>query len=138
MADQKKDMLNHFISEHAGLINMHANQLKKKGMVPSHIDQEDLHEAGILGLMHAAVHYNEAVASAHAKDPDANHFAKYANGWIKGKMMERLKQEDQVPLYFRRKSAALKRKEEFQPQQPAAPTAEEPAITPPVTSPNRD
>jgi DNA-directed RNA polymerase specialized sigma subunit len=129
MAHDPKDLLNHLVAEHAHIIHRKEAKLRKDGMVPSHIEEGELFSAGYEGLMHAIAHYNEDVAQASAKDPDKNHFAKYAGHWIKGKMMERLKSGDPIPLYYRRKASQLSQKSTVE-------TPKEETSTPPEPSSN--
>lgn len=122
----KKKMLDDMITEHMNLININANKLKNEGKLPNHMETHDLLDAGIEGLLHAVVNYDDHKARSRAKNPDANHFANYASGWIRGKMHEKLGQQHEVPQYFRRLASNLNVKASDTPKQ-------EPAETP--TSP---
>lgn len=118
----KKKMLDDLITEHMNIININANKLKSQGKVPQHMDVHDLLEAGVEGLMHAVVNYDDHKAKVKAIKPDANHFANYASGWIRGKMHEKLGQEHEVPQYFRRLASNLNANKQKPVQQEAADT----------------
>lgn len=75
-ANQEK--LNHFLAEHAPLINLHFKKLMDAGYVPKDSDPSDLHMAGFHGLMDAL----------HKYDPKAGSFSNYAGHRIRGKMLD--------------------------------------------------
>jgi DNA-directed RNA polymerase specialized sigma subunit len=106
----KKKMLDDIITEHMNLVNINANKLKSQGKIPNHMRTDDLLDAGVEGLLHAVVNYDDYKAKSRAKNPNANHFANYASGWIRGKMHEKLGQQHEVPQYFRRLASNLKAK----------------------------
>lgn len=81
MADDKeKDHLNDLLTEWSPTINMHVNKFKKAGL-PPHIDHEDLHAAGMHGLIDALHKYSP---NRGAK------FSTYAASRIIGKMRDHI------------------------------------------------
>ena len=100
-------ILNDFISEHAPLIHKQVNVLKSKGKIPSHIEDGDLHVAGVNGLMDAMSKYDEDVASRFVKDENENPFIKYAERRIQGKMLDHIASQDPVPRTLKRRSKNL-------------------------------
>lgn len=93
----KKRLLDDFMVEYAPLINKHVNILKSQGKIPPHIQEEDLHLAGLHGLMDAVHKYDPEVASRLANKPDENVFAKYADRRIRGKMLDHIVGSGDVP-----------------------------------------
>ena len=80
MADEKRDHLNDLLTEWAPTINLHVNKFKKAGL-PPHIDHEDLHAAGMHGLIDAL----------HKYSPDRGaKFSTYAAQRIVGKMRDHI------------------------------------------------
>jgi RNA polymerase sigma factor for flagellar operon FliA len=68
--------------------------------LPSHIDLDDLHNTGVIGLMDAIEKY----------DPDKNcKFKTYAEFRIKGAILDQLRSLDWVPRSVRQKSRKLER-----------------------------
>ncbi|MBM4294308.1 MAG: FliA/WhiG family RNA polymerase sigma factor [Deltaproteobacteria bacterium] len=86
------------VRQYAPLIRYIASRLALR--LPSHISQEDLFSAGIIGLMDAIKKF----------DPDKNiHFKTYAEFRIKGAMMDELRSMDWVPRSVRKKTHMLER-----------------------------
>ncbi len=81
MADNKKrDHLNDLLTEWAPTVNLHVNKFRKSGL-PPHIDHEDLHSAGMHGLIDAL----------HKYTPDRGaKFSTYAAQRIVGKMKDHI------------------------------------------------
>lgn len=96
---ENQEHLNHFVTEHAPLINLHVNKLKNAGKVPQDIDESDLHMAGYHGLMDAAHKYD---SKAGAK------FSTYAGSRISGKMMDHIAEQGGVARTILKESKNLK------------------------------
>lgn len=84
MADDKKkperDHASDMLIEWAPRINMWVKKLKNQGMVPGHIDETDLHSAGMDGLMDAFHRYEKGKGE----------FGAFANHRIRGKMLDHI------------------------------------------------
>ena len=82
MADPKDPKhLENFLTEWAPHIRMHVTKLKNQGKVPAHIEESDLHTAGMHGLYDAILRY----------DPDRGaNFANFAGRRISGKMLDHI------------------------------------------------
>ena len=109
MADQNKlqdpenqKKLNHFLIEHAPLINLHAKKLQNEGKVGSDIDTSDLHMAGFHGLMEAVHRYDPNVGAS---------FSTYAGTRIRGKMLDHLSESSGIPKTLRDQARRLKEAE---------------------------
>jgi DNA-directed RNA polymerase specialized sigma subunit len=76
-----KKKLEHFLIEHAPLINLHANKLKNAGYLPPDTDMGDVHMAGVHGLMDALEKYHPDTAGG-------KKFTDYAHSRIRGKMLD--------------------------------------------------
>jgi len=86
------------VLEHAPLIRYIVNRIAVR--LPSHIDLDDLHNTGVIGLMDAIDKY----------DPDKNcKFKTYAEFRIKGAILDQLRSLDWVPRSVRQKSRRLER-----------------------------
>jgi RNA polymerase sigma factor for flagellar operon FliA len=86
------------VLEHAPLIRYIVNRIAVR--LPSHIDLDDLHNTGVIGLMDAIEKY----------DPDKNcKFKTYAEFRIKGAILDQLRSLDWVPRSVRQKSRRLER-----------------------------
>ncbi len=84
------------VIEHAPLIRYIVNRIAMR--LPSHIDLDDLHSTGVIGLMDAIDKYN----------PDKNcKFKTYAEFRIKGAILDQLRSLDWVPRSIRQKSRRL-------------------------------
>lgn len=94
-------LLNWFMVQHAPLIQKHINILKSKGMVPSNIDEGDLHLAGFHGLMDAVHKYNPEIASRTSVKEGENAFSKYAEKRLMGKMLDHIASQDEIPRQAR-------------------------------------
>ena len=124
MADENKtqnrDHINDIIEEWAPRLNMHAKKLKAGG-IPPHIDDTDLHTAGMEGLMDAF----------HRYDKDKGNFIAFADKRIEGKMRDHVSASggvNAVDKYHRDKARAFKAVQpvaesetEVQPSVPQAP-----------------
>lgn len=124
--------LNDFLVEHAPLIQKHINILKSKGVVPPHIDPEDLHFAGFHGLMDALHKYSHDVAGRTSSKEGENVFAKYAGRRIQGKMLDHLAEQDAIKKRERIRTKNLESAANTQAAQ-AAPATEAPATEAPAT-----
>ncbi len=88
----------HLVLEHTSLIRYIVNRIAVR--LPSHIDLDDLHNTGVIGLMDAIEKY----------DPDKNcKFKTYAEFRIKGAILDQLRSLDWVPRSVRQKSRRLER-----------------------------
>ena len=86
------------ILEHTALIRYIVNRIAVR--LPSHIDLDDLHNTGVIGLMDAIDKY----------DPGKNcKFKTYAEFRIKGAILDQLRSLDWVPRSVRQKSRKLER-----------------------------
>jgi RNA polymerase sigma factor for flagellar operon FliA len=84
------------VLEHAPLIRYIVNRIAVR--LPSHIDLDDLHNTGVIGLMDAIDKY----------DPEKNcKFKTYAEFRIKGAILDQLRSLDWVPRSIRQKSRRL-------------------------------
>ena len=84
--------------EHTPLIRYIVNRIAVR--LPSHIDLDDLHNTGVIGLMDAIEKY----------DPEKNcKFKTYAEFRIKGAILDQLRSLDWVPRSVRQKSRRLER-----------------------------
>lgn len=100
-----KKHLNDFIAEHAPLINLHHNKLKNAGQIPQGIEADDLHMAGVHGLMDALHRYESKTAGREAS------FATYAGQRIRGKMLDHISSQSYVPRIFREEVKRVKKKD---------------------------
>ncbi len=86
------------VLEHGALIRYIVNRIAVR--LPSHIDLDDLHNTGVIGLIDAIDKY----------DPDKNcKFKTYAEFRIKGAILDQLRSLDWVPRSVRQKSRRLER-----------------------------
>lgn len=86
------------VLEHTPLIRYIVNRIAVR--LPSHIDLDDLHNTGVIGLMDAIEKY----------DPEKNcKFKTYAEFRIKGAILDQLRSLDWVPRSVRQKSRKLER-----------------------------
>ena len=86
------------VLEHTSLIRYIVNRIAVR--LPSHIDLDDLHNTGVIGLMDALEKY----------DPEKNcKFKTYAEFRIKGAILDQLRSLDWVPRSVRQKSRKLER-----------------------------
>ena len=86
------------VLEHTPLIRYIVNRIAVR--LPSHIDLDDLHNPGLIGLMDAIEKYN----------PEKNcKFKTYAEFRIKGAILDQLRSLDWVPRSVRQKSRRLER-----------------------------
>ena len=86
------------VLEHTALIRYIVNRIAVR--LPSHIDLDDLHNTGVIGLMDAIEKY----------DPGKNcKFKTYAEFRIKGAILDQLRSLDWVPRSVRQKSRRLER-----------------------------
>ncbi len=84
------------VLEHTALIRYIVNRIAVR--LPSHIDLDDLHNTGVIGLMDAIDKY----------DPDKNcKFKTYAEFRIKGAILDQLRSLNWVPRSIRQKSRRL-------------------------------
>jgi len=110
---ENQKILNDFISEHAPLIGKQLNMLRSSGKIPAHIENEDLHFAGIHGLIDAMHKYDHDVASRTSKEGE-NVFTKYAEQRIRGKMLDHAASMDVVPKSVRSRAKNLASQESQQ------------------------
>ena len=84
------------VLEHTSLIRYIVNRIAVR--LPSHIDLDDLHNTGVIGLMDAIDKY----------DPEKNcKFKTYAEFRIKGAILDQLRSLDWVPRSVRQKGRKL-------------------------------
>ncbi len=90
------DLKEQIVIEHSSLIRYIVNRIAVR--LPSHIDLDDLHSTGVIGLMDAIDKY----------DPTKNcRFKTYAEFRIKGAILDQLRALDWVPRSVRQKSRRL-------------------------------
>lgn len=89
----KKKHLEHFLIEHAPLINYHANKLKNAGFIPPEVELNDIHMAGVHGLMDAIHKYKPDAAGG-------KKFTQYAHSRIRGSMLDHIKETSGVPKHL--------------------------------------
>lgn len=86
------------VLEHTPLIRYIVNRIAVR--LPSHIDLDDLHNTGVIGLMDAIEKY----------DPEKNcKFKTYAEFRIKGAILDQLRSLDWVPRSVRQKGRKIER-----------------------------
>lgn len=95
----KQQKLNHFLAEHAPLINLHVKKLHREGKIHQDIDHTDLHEAGFHGLMEALHRYDPKVGAS---------FSTYAGTRIRGKMLDHVTATGPVPKSLQTQAKNLK------------------------------
>jgi DNA-directed RNA polymerase specialized sigma subunit len=103
---KNQQILNDFFSEHAPLIHKQVKTLRAAGKIPKHIEDEDLHFAGIHGLVDAVHKYDHDVASRLSREGE-NPFIKYAEQRIRGKMLDHAAAQDVVPKQLRTRAKNL-------------------------------
>ena len=92
------DLKEQIVLEHTPLIRYIVNRIAVR--LPSHIDLEDLHNTGVIGLMDAIDKY----------DPEKNcKFKTYAEFRIKGAILDQLRSLDWVPRSVRQKGRKLEK-----------------------------
>jgi len=92
------DLKERVVLEHASLIRYIVNRIAVR--LPSHIDLDDLHNTGVIGLMDAIEKY----------DPEKNcKFKTYAEFRIKGAILDQLRSLDWVPRSVRQKGRKLEK-----------------------------
>ncbi len=92
------DIRDQIVLEHAPLIRYIVNRIAVR--LPSHIDLDDLHSTGVIGLMDAIEKYA----------PDKNcKFKTYAEFRIKGAILDQLRSLDWVPRSVRQKGRKLEK-----------------------------
>jgi|SRR5581483_10190664 len=89
---KNKEKFNHFLIEHAPLINLHVKKLQNEGKIPEGIDVNDLHMEGFHGLVDALHKYDPKVGAS---------FPTYAGRRISGKMLDYLSSLDPVGKVIR-------------------------------------
>ena len=92
------DMREQIVLEHTPLIRYIVNRIAVR--LPSHIDLDDLHNTGVIGLMDAIEKYD------HEKNCK---FKTYAEFRIKGVILDQLRSLDWVPRSVRQKGRRLDR-----------------------------
>jgi DNA-directed RNA polymerase specialized sigma subunit len=109
--------VNDFISEHAPLVHKQIKVLRSKGKIPGHIQDDDLHEHGFVGLMHAMDKYDHDKAEAYKKEGDTNPFVKFAEKNIRGHILNHVASQDEVPKTIRNKIRNLTRNKGADPKE---------------------
>jgi RNA polymerase sigma factor for flagellar operon FliA len=98
IGDVPNTLKDQIVLEHTPLIRYIVNRIAVR--LPSHIDLDDLHNTGVIGLMDAIEKY----------DPDKNcKFKTYAEFRIKGAILDQLRSLDWVPRSVRQKGRRLER-----------------------------
>ncbi len=125
---QNQRLLNAFIADHSPLINKHIAILRSKNMIPPHIEDGDLHTAGVMGLMDALHKYDPSVAANIGTKEGDNPFAKYAESRIRGKILDHLASQDAVPKAARQKAKVMEANKNIMAAAEAAPQETEPTV----------
>lgn len=109
--DDPNNVLHYLLVTHAPLIQRNIKSLRNKNLLPSQDEMEDweLHEAGMRGLMEAVTKYN----------PKLGPFSTYANSSIRGRIQSHADSMHQIPKHIRTQA---KRFAEFQQKQTQTPT----------------
>ncbi len=123
--------LDHFIFEHAPLIQRQIHKLKAEGKIPSSVDPNDLIVSGVNGIMHAAHRYDPKTGTP---------FAHFANTHIRSRILDHIVHTGDIPkelMVQAKRFAAYKQRMEAKKQGEAAQpaTASPPAQTPPAPAP---
>ena len=105
----KQKKLNHFLAEHAPLINLHVKKLEREGKLHQDIDHTDLHEAGFHGLMEALHRYDPKIGAS---------FSTYAGTRIRGKMLDHVTASGAVPKSLQTQAKNLKALQNQKPEMP--------------------
>ena len=92
------DLRDYIVLEHTPLVRYIVNRIAVR--LPSHIDLDDLHNTGVIGLMDAIEKYD------HSKNCK---FKTYAEFRIKGAILDQLRSLDWVPRSVRQKGRKLER-----------------------------
>lgn len=121
--DKNKQKLNWFIAEHAPLINMHANKLKSAGYLPPDVDVNDIHMAGVHGLMDALSKYNRQTGGG-------KKFSSYAQSRIRGAMLDHLSKHRGIPKHVINQAKNLRSMDAqaVKPQSTESPQSQSPQI----------
>ena len=125
-----KKMLDAFIIEHAPLINKHINILKSQKKIPPYVQDEDLHLAGIKGLMQAVHKFDPEIASRMATKAGDNLFTKYADKKIRGHMLDHVASSGDIPKTHQQRAKNLNRLASEQEASPAVVTQPEKPLEP--------
>ena len=89
---------NEMILEYLPLVKTVVGRLQMS--LPSHVDAEDLHSAGLIGLLDALRHYNPRLGS---------NFESYARVRIRGAIFDELRRMDWVPRSIHRKARKVQK-----------------------------
>lgn len=91
--DDPNNVLHYLLTTHAPLIQKHINSLRGSGKLPSREEMEDweLHEAGMRGLMEAV----------HKYKPEVGSFQPYAEASIRGRIQSHADSMHQIPKHIR-------------------------------------
>lgn len=91
-----KKQMDYLLHTFAPKIEQHANSLRSQNLVPSHIENSDLHEPGIYGLMEAVGKWKNSRAAMGAKTDEEklSSFHKYADQRIRGRMLDHIAEQD--------------------------------------------
>lgn len=103
MADEiknKHNVQNYLLTTYAPLINSSIKSLKGAGRIPQHIEDHELHEPAIRGLMEAVRDYNHDKALRTMPD-SKNPFATFASTRIKGRIQDHADSMHQLPKHLR-------------------------------------
>lgn len=108
------DLKNQIVLDHTPLISYIVSRIAIR--LPSHVDLEDLHNTGVIGLMDAVDKY----------DPNKDcKFKTYAEFRIRGAILDQLRSLDWVPRSIRQKSRQLEHAYQQVEQQLGRPAREE-------------
>jgi DNA-directed RNA polymerase specialized sigma subunit len=120
--DDPNNVLHYLLVTHAPLINKSIKSLRAKGHLPPQEEMDDweLHEAGMRGLMEAVTKY----------DPKLGPFATYASSSIRGRIQSHADSMHQIPKHIRmqaKRFGEMQRHPATQATAPATPAASQPA-----------
>lgn len=104
-----KKSMDHMMLMFAPKIEQHINSLRSAGLVPQHIDNNDLHEPGIYGLMEAIGKHKQSrpYLAAKTDEDKAKAFHTYADQRIRGRILDHIAAQDPTKR-FKAKFSGLK------------------------------
>lgn len=104
---KNKQKIQDYISEHAPLIHKQINILRSKGKIPPHIEEDDLHFAGIYGLVDALHKYDPKIGERLKTSEQENPFIKYAEKRVQGKILDHMAEHSEIPKIFTQRAKNL-------------------------------
>ncbi len=124
---ENKRKIDHFISEHAPLIQKQINKLKAEGKIPSSVDPNDLVVSGFSGIMQAVHRYDAKTGTP---------FAHFANTHIRNRILDHIVNTGDIPkelMVQAKRFAAYKQRMEAKKKEAEA-AASTPQVSPSAPS----